>query len=133
MAAGYTEIWNGEKIKRTMRDKMKPFLENVGTLYQNQMVDSAPYDTGLLKNSITYVLDSGEKGPLGNGGGARANDSMRPDKPVTPNTVRIGSGLVYAAATEYRFSKTSGWMSRAIDIIQRGGSIAGAARRWFGI
>lgn len=131
MSAGYTFTWKGDEFKKELRGNVKKYLMAVGEIYQNSMVDEAPIKTGLLKNSITYFLNTGERGAFKSFGSARATDSNLFDRPSEQNTVRIGSGVIYAASTEYRFNKTAGWMKRAIDMVTRAGQLQELARRMF--
>ena len=96
--------WDDKELKSKLEQKKKAYLIAAGEIGQNQFASKSPVITGLLRNSMSYYTDSGKT----NAG----KDGV--SKPNNIDTVRIGSGIIYAANVEKR-GKSAGWMSRTWD------------------
>jgi hypothetical protein len=96
--------WDTKKLNSKVELNKKAYLIAAGEVGQNEFVSSSPVITGLLRNSISYYTSNNDISGSENG----------VSKPSTQNTVRIGSGIIYAASVEKR-GKSAGWMSRVWD------------------
>jgi len=96
------------------------FLVMTGNVLKNEFAANSPVVTGLLKNSMSYSIHSE---PALNKDGVSS--------PGKKNTVRVGSGVIYAASVEAR-GKSAGWMSRIWDLFLRSGKIEKIARIAYG-
>lgn len=96
--------WDQSDLDAKTKANIDIFLRSAGNAGQNEFAQNSPVITGALKNSMSYYIDDGR-----NSGG---KDKV--SKPSRQNTVRIGSGLIYAASVEKR-GKSSGWMSKTWD------------------
>lgn len=101
-----TVNWNQKQLDVEINKKVDVFLHGAGNLVVNEFSKNSPVITGLLRNSLNYVIDNGQSG----GGQPKMT------KPTKKNTVRAGSNIIYAASVEKR-GKSSGWMSKAWDML----------------
>lgn len=124
--------WNQKELDRQITADTKRFLSSVGNAGQNEFADNAPFDTGLLANSINYYIFDGRKGDFGSSGVGVPGSKDMVSPPLKLNTVRIGSGLIYAASVTKR-GKSAGWMSRVWDFFLTSGKIDEIQRRVFKI
>ena len=88
--------WNGERIKKLMRDKIDNRLEILGVDTVSQATLLAPYKSGRLKGSLTYATKN--QSAKANSP-AKSNDAV--EQPQTVGVVRIGTNVVYAAMQEF--------------------------------
>ena len=108
--------WDGDKVEAMFRKKVITYLHACGNVVQNQMVMFCHVDTGLLINSVNYVLYNNESGKFGSSPGTKGkmkipDESDKVSKPEKLNSVRVGSGLVYAGPQE----KHNNWASKGFD------------------
>lgn len=96
--------WDQRELDEKMIKQTKAFLFASGEHTANEFASNSPVITGALKNSMTYILNSGQTGfakpPL--------------TRPVRSDTVRAGSPLIYAASVTRR-GKSAGWMENVWD------------------
>lgn len=121
--------WDQKELDKQIAADTKRFLIAVGEAGQNEFASNAPFDTGLLANSITYHIVDGKKGEFGTRGSGVPTEKDRVSKPTgkfftfgAAYIVRIGSGLIYAASVEKR-GKSVGWMSKIWDFFLTSGEI----------
>ena len=96
--------WDQRELDDEMDKDVKKFLHASGQAMQNAFAQKSPVITGLLKNSLSYLIDDGS-------GNSTKDGVSRPTKELT---VRGGSGIIYAASVENR-GKSAGWMSSVWD------------------
>lgn len=98
--------WDQSQLDDEIDNDTIKFLVASGEAMQNEFSSNSPFITGLLANSMSYYTSFGKNT-------SGVDGVSRPEK---KNSVRSGSGLVYAASVETR-GKSAGWMSRAWDIM----------------
>ena len=101
--------WDQRELDKKTQDNVAKFLVAAGEAGQNAFIQKSPIISGLLKNSLSYSISSG-------GGNSSNNGVSRPSK---NDTVRIGSGIIYAEKVESR-GKSAGWMSSVWDFLVSG-------------
>jgi hypothetical protein len=114
-----------EPIEKSVKRLTKKALHSVGNVIVNQMVEFAHVDTGLLRNSIMYSLDTGESSNFGSEGTGKPETKDKISRPTKDNSLRAGSGLVYAGSQE----KHNAWASKGFDLVRRNGSIERAVAK----
>ena len=96
---------NKELYEREFEDVIRKILEQIGGDCASAAFDLAPYDTGLLRNSITYAL-AGERAAQSTysadlGGEMGRYEGVSPgDNEEHVRHVHIGSNVEYAKAQE---------------------------------
>ena len=101
---------NSAKLMTELEKATLAALHAVGLQAVKHMVEKVPYDTGLLRNSLTYALD-GEGAQKSNykadeGAETGAYTGSTPKEGFNKRSVIIGTNVEYAVYQEYGTSKT---------------------------
>jgi HK97 gp10 family phage protein len=101
---------NSVKLLTELEKATLAALHAVGLQAVKHMVEQVPYDTGLLRNSLTYALD-GEGAQKSNykadkGAETGSYTGTTPKEGFSKRSIIIGSNVEYAIYQEYGTSKT---------------------------
>lgn len=102
---------NSAKLLTELERAVTAAMHAVGLQAVKHAVERVPYDTGLLRNSLTYALDGGSaekthyKADKGHGTGAYTGNV--PKEGLNKRSVTIGTNVEYAVYQEYGTSKTA--------------------------
>lgn len=101
---------NSAKLLTELEKASLAALHAVGLQAVKHMVERVPYDTGLLRNSLTYALDGeGAKKTnykADNGTETGSYTGTTPKEGINRRAVIIGTNVEYAIYQEYGTSKT---------------------------
>lgn len=101
---------NSKELVKALESATLAALHAVGLQAVKHMVEKCPYDTGLLRNSLTYALDGSgaEKGTYKADKGTESGsyEGTVPAEGTNKRSVTIGTNVEYAPYQEYGTSKT---------------------------
>lgn len=95
---------NIEQYREAFRNCARRIMRMVGGQVERAAADLAPYDTGLLKNSITFAI-AGEEADettykADRGGATGSYKGNSPTEPSMDYAVHVGTNVEYAMAQE---------------------------------
>lgn len=86
-------------LNRIMPEQKRKALAKAGTLVQNEAKERCKVDTGILRNSISYVIDDGDSYSIFSSEGTGKNKTLIEQSSSVGgdgSTVTIGTNVEYA-------------------------------------
>lgn len=109
-----TVKFDDRDFMKKFEKKKKAFISSVGHVAVNQAVQSSHVDTGLSRNAKHFITTTGESSNFGSEGGEIPTESLKADRPRTPDTIKVIAPLEYDIYLERRF----GIMKRSLDLVR---------------
>jgi len=97
--------WNGDEVKRKIREITPKVLEVGAIVIHGQVVMDTPVDTGLLKNSLSYSIESRQEGLNSDPGDVKADPSDGVPINASSDEIWIGTNVDYAGYIEMGTSR----------------------------